>query len=61
MDTIGHYFQMGGYAGFVWPAFVLSALVLVGVLVHAVLALKRSEQALVEIGATNIVEEETQA
>jgi heme exporter protein D len=61
MDTIAGYFEMGGYAAFVWPAFVLSAVVLAGLLVHAVRALRRSEAALAEIGASAIVEEETPA
>ena len=61
METIAHYLEMGGYAGFVWPAFIISALVLAGVLIHALRALRRSEAALVEIGVTNIVEEETPA
>ena len=61
MDTMAHYFEMGGYAGFVWPAFILSALVLGGLLLHAVRALRRSETALAEIGVTAIVEEETPA
>lgn len=61
MDTIARYFEMGGYAGFVWPAFILSALVLAGLSIHAVRALKRSEAALAEIGASAIVEEETPA
>jgi heme exporter protein D len=61
MDTIAHYLEMGGYAGFVWPAFILSVLVLAGLLIHAVRALRRSEAALAEIGATAIVEEETPA
>jgi len=61
MDTIARYLEMGGYAGFVWPAFMLSALVLAGLLIHAVRALKRSEAALAEAGATAMVEEETPA
>jgi heme exporter protein D len=61
MDTIGRYFEMGGYAGFVWPAFALSAIVLAALLVHALRALRRSEAALAEIGVTTIVEEETPA
>ena len=30
METIAHWFEMGGYAGFVWPAYALTAIVLGG-------------------------------
>jgi heme exporter protein D len=61
MDTIGSYLEMGGYAAFVWPAFGLSAVVLTGLLVHALRALRRSEAALAEAGVRAVVEEETPA
>ena len=61
MDTISTYVQMGGYGGFIWPAFVLSAVVLAGVLIHSLRALRRSEAALAQAGVTNLVEEETPA
>jgi heme exporter protein D len=31
MGSLGAYFEMGGYAWFVWPAYALAALGLVGV------------------------------
>ena len=61
MDTIRTYLDMGGYGAFVWPAFVLSAVVLAGVLIRSLRVLKESESALAEIGATTVVEEETRA
>ena len=61
MDMIRTYLDMGGYGAFVWPAFVLSAVVLAGVLIRGLRMLKNSESALAEIGATNVVEEETRA
>ncbi len=30
MDAISHWFEMGGYAGFVWPAYGIAVLVLGG-------------------------------
>ena len=33
MDQLTHYLAMGGYGGFVWPAYGLAALVLIGLFV----------------------------
>jgi heme exporter protein D len=36
LDTFLHtFFQMGGYAGFVWPAYAITALGLIGALVSS--------------------------
>lgn len=43
MDAISTFFAMGGYAGFVWSAFGISALVLVGLLVVSWRSLKARE------------------
>ena len=32
MQSLADFFAMGGYAGFVWPAYGIAALVLVGLL-----------------------------
>ena len=33
MSTVGEFLEMGGYAGFVWPAFGITALVMLTLLV----------------------------
>lgn len=40
---MGEFFAMGGYAGFVWPAYGLSALVLVGLTVMSLRGYRRSK------------------
>ncbi len=45
------YFNMGGYAAFVWPAFALSFGVLATLLVASLKSLRASEQALLDAGA----------
>ena len=46
MDGILTFLGMGGYAAFVWPALILTAVVLVTMLVLSLLDLRRAEQAL---------------
>lgn len=43
MDAISTFFAMGGYAGFVWSAFGITALVMVGLLVASWRSLKARE------------------
>ena len=38
MNSLAQYFAMGGYAGFVWPAYGLAAIVMIGL---AVLSVRR--------------------
>jgi heme exporter protein D len=33
MDQLTSYFAMGGYGGFIWPAYGLTAVVLIGLLI----------------------------
>ena len=40
---MAEYFSMSGYAGFVWPAFGLSAIVLVGLFASSLRAMRRTE------------------
>jgi heme exporter protein D len=40
---MGEFFAMGGYAGFVWPAYGLSALVLIGLTVMSLRGYRRSK------------------
>ena len=44
MDAFLNYLDMGGYAAFVWPAYGLSALGLVGVLVMTLRSLKARQK-----------------
>lgn len=43
------YFAMGGYAVFVWPAYGLSAVVMLGLVVGAWRTLKARERALAKL------------
>ncbi len=49
MDKIAIFFAMGGYAVYVWPAFLIAALVMIGLLVATLRSLHRRETALAEI------------
>ncbi|PKU24516.1 heme exporter protein CcmD [Telmatospirillum siberiense] len=46
MDSIATFFEMGGYARFVWPAYGLVGLVTVGLLVTSLRTLRVRERAL---------------
>jgi heme exporter protein D len=35
MSAVAAYFTMGGYAGFVWPAYAFTAAVLAGLAIHS--------------------------
>ncbi len=58
MDMIRDYFAMGGYASFVWPAFGLSAVVVVALLVVSLRNLRLSEAALAELRHVTLLSEE---
>ena len=45
------FFEMGGYAVYVWPAFGVGAVVLIGLLVISLRRLKSREAALVRLEA----------
>ena len=42
-DTVSSFFAMGGYAAFVWPAYALAAVVLVGLLLVSLRQLRQGE------------------
>jgi len=42
-DGLSSFFAMGGYARFIWPAYALAALVLIGLLVVSLRQLRRTE------------------
>ncbi|MDP6473905.1 MAG: heme exporter protein CcmD [Alphaproteobacteria bacterium] len=45
------FFEMGGYAAYIWPAFGVGALVLIGLLVISLRRLKSREAALLRLEA----------
>jgi heme exporter protein D len=49
MDKIANFLAMGGYAGYVWPAFSIAALVMLGMVVATLRTLRRREAALAEL------------
>jgi heme exporter protein D len=49
-DTIQTFLTMGGYAGFVWPAYALAAIVLVGLLAISLRQLRKAEAELAALG-----------
>ena len=46
MDRFEAFFHMGGYAAFVWPAYGLAAVVMLGLVTSSVLRLRRNQQRL---------------
>jgi heme exporter protein D len=51
-DSVQTFLDMGGYAGFVWPAYGLAAAVLIGLLLVSLRQLRRTEADLEALGAT---------
>ena len=45
-DSVSTYFQMGGYAEFVWPAYAIAALVLIGFALSSWRRLRAAQRAL---------------
>jgi heme exporter protein D len=48
--SFAEFFAMGGYAGFVWPAYLLAALVLIGLFALSLRQLRKTEAALAALG-----------
>jgi heme exporter protein D len=46
MDALSSFLNMGGYAGFIWPAYAIAAAVLAGLLVISRRALRDAERTL---------------
>jgi heme exporter protein D len=46
MDGIGAFLAMGGYAGFVWPAYGLALVVLAGLAAHSSWRYRQSSETL---------------
>jgi heme exporter protein D len=49
MDKIAAYLAMGGYAVYVWPAFLIAAVVMLGIVLETLSSLHRRESALAEL------------
>ena len=49
-NTIQTFIAMGGYAGFVWPAYALAAILLVGLVVVSLRQLRKVEAELAALG-----------
>lgn len=46
MNTLDAFLAMGGYARFVWPAYGVAAVVLIGMAVHSAQAYRRTKREL---------------
>jgi heme exporter protein D len=51
MDRLTDFLAMGGYAVFVWPAFALTAVVMIGLLVSTLRRLRANERLLAQMQA----------
>ena len=49
-NAIADYLAMGGYAQYVWPAYALAAIVLVGLLAVSLRQLRKAEAELAALG-----------
>ena len=49
MDKIAAFLAMGGYAVYVWPAFLIAALIMIGLVVATLRTLRRRESAFAEL------------
>lgn len=46
MATIGHFFAMGGYARFVWPAYATAVIVMGGLLAESLSTYRKRQREL---------------
>ena len=46
MDALSTFLDMGGYGGFVWPAYLIAAAVLIGLFAASTRSLRAAEAAL---------------
>jgi len=46
METISQYLDMGGHGGFIWPAYIIVTVVMVGMMVSSRRALKNAHDEL---------------
>jgi heme exporter protein D len=50
---VSAFFHMGGYGGYVWPAYAIAAAVLIGLVWQSIRALRANERALAEAEAAS--------
>lgn len=50
MENMNQFFDMGGYAAFVWPAYGVAAVVLIGLLVQSLRGLRSRAAELAALG-----------
>jgi heme exporter protein D len=43
MDNLSSFFAMGGHAGYVWPSYIVTAIVMLGLLVASLRSLRANE------------------
>ncbi len=58
MESVTSFLHMGGYAAFIWPSFAITAVVLAGLFVHSLSALRSGESALRDLQAEDEAEGE---
>lgn len=46
MAAVDHFFAMGGYAAFVWPAFGLAVIILGGLFIESLVTYKKRQREL---------------
>lgn len=51
MKVVVEFFDMGGYAGYVWPAYGLAAVILIGLCVLSLRGLRAQERRLAQLEA----------
>ena len=49
MEALTRFFEMGGYGGFIWPAYAVAALVLILLWIFSWRSLRRSEGELAQL------------
>ncbi|MDX1710261.1 MAG: heme exporter protein CcmD [Rhodovibrionaceae bacterium] len=52
MQELREFLWMNGYAAYVWPAFILTAVVLAGLLASTLVTLRRRERRLAQVEAS---------
>ena len=50
MNNLAQFFDMGGYAVFVWPAYAVAAVALIGLLVQSLRDLRNREREVAALG-----------
>jgi heme exporter protein CcmD len=52
LESIAEFLAMGGHGAFIWPAYLIAAAVLIGLLVQTLVTLRRRERTLEALRAT---------